>query len=287
MTIIGADLSKYDPNEAAGEYPFVILNVEDPEMAVKADIAHAAGVLIMLYSWVYADDRGYSVSRSYAAEELLALDGIHVAHHWLDYEEKGCTPQDLQAASLRVKPEMAPVGTYTYLAVLPTVRHVIVGPLWLAYYPAGYNTVPYDESMSNTARNEGAVIHQWTSVAPPDGRDLNAILAERWYLSLGTVAPASPPEPEMPEGGDNMLFVTNKDGKTAVFIRQGRELWVRGFDAGKVLEPVLLTNKCAPHNFDLELQEGFGLQVVWAVADEAGKLVKVSESAFGPIAEVV
>ena len=197
MTIIGADLSKYDPNEAAGEYPFVILNVEDPQMAVKADIAHAAGATIELYSWVYAGDNGYSVTRSYAAEELLSFDGIRVAHHWLDYEEAGCAPRDLQAASLRVDRAHSPVGTYTYLSVLSSVEAVLVGPLWLAYYPEGYNVVDYYPGMSQAARNLGAVMHQWTSVAPPDGRDLNAVVDEAWHASLG--GSTSMPAPTGPE----------------------------------------------------------------------------------------
>lgn len=287
MTIIGADLSSYDPDEAAGEYPFVILNVEDPRMAHKADIAHAAGVPIMLYSWVYPGDNGYSVTRSYAAEELLAVDGIRVLHHWLDYEQKGVGPQNLEQAGHLVDPSKAPVGTYTYLSVLPQILSVLVGPLWLAYYPAGYQTVDYYAGMSGDAVQAGAAIHQWTSVGPPDDRDLNVILAERWWANLLSPVSAAPVSaPEDPEGGDNMLFVTNKEGNTAVFIRSGKRLFIRGFKEGTPAEALLLTDQCDPHNLDLKLVEGFGTQMVYAVGLD-GKLVRCTGTAYGPKVDIV
>lgn len=180
MTIIGADLSRYDPLDAARQYPFVILNVEDPGMADKARFAHAAGVRIQLYSWVYPGDQGHSLTRSYAAEELLAAEGIHVDHHWLDYEQSGCMPQDLRNAGARVDARWAPVGTYTYLYLLPSVRDALVGPLWLAYYPT--DSGAYWPAQSDAARGNGAVMHQFTSTGGT--RDLNAVLDEDWFHSL-------------------------------------------------------------------------------------------------------
>lgn len=297
MTIIGADLSRYDDNSAADDYAFVILNVEDPGMADKAELAHAAGVPVWLYSWVYPGDNGYSITRAYAAEDLLAFRGVPVAGHlsWLDHEEAGVTPQDLRNAAARRVPGRL-TGVYSYLAMLNQyggpngeLAQVIrdnFDALWIAYYPEG-NDGHYPASSDGPAREYGAKVWQFTSTN--GSRDLNVILDEEWYASIIGGTGASEPEASTkePEGGDNMLFVTNKDGKTAVFIRQGRELWVRGFDGGAPQEPALLTDKCAPHNFDLELTEGFGLQVVWAVADEPGKLIRCNPTDFGPIAEVV
>ncbi len=286
MAYILADISDYDPDYAADDYSAgVIINAEARSLGEKARIAHEAGVPIHIYSWVYAGDNGYSVTRSYAVADLLALNGVPVVHHWLDYEEAGCTPRDLQAAAVRVDPNREPVGTYTYLSVLPSVRGVLVGPLWLAYYPEGYVYVDYYPGMSQTARNEGAVMHQFTSVAPPDGRDLSAVVDEVWYASLGSVVTPPAPEPEIPEGGDNMLFVTNAEGKTAVFIRTGTKLYIRGATQGGFGPAALLSDQCDPANFDLELREGFG-QFVYAVGVD-GKLVQAAPGQFGPVTTLV
>jgi hypothetical protein len=284
------DISDYDPSYAADDLPAgVIINVEARSLLEKAELAHAAGIPIMLYSWVYPGDNGYSVTRSYAAAELLRLHDIHVVHHWLDYEQSGTGPQNLEQAGRLLQSDEAPVGTYTYLAVLPSVRHAIVGPLWLAYYPHGYEYVDYYEAMSNTARSEGAVIHQFTSVAPPDGRDMNAVLADRWFdIVILSVAPSAP-APREPEDLEevNMKIVTNSKGKSAAFIRQGSKLWIRGFDQGSLQGAALLSDQCDPQNLSLAVAEAYGEHVVYAVGKQDGGVVQCMPGPFGPVVSVV
>lgn len=177
-------------------YPFVILNLEDPGWTEKAWLAVQAGAKLMSYSWVYHGHGRESLLRAYAAEELIRnIPGAVFVHHWLDYED-GVTPDDLDQAKtvLRVG---TPVGTYGYLAMIQQQGADFwdskIGPLWIAYYPAGYETVAYQDHFSNTARRYGAVMHQWTSVWGADGHgDMNVVLDEPWYNALGgATAPPS------------------------------------------------------------------------------------------------
>lgn len=213
MTIILADLSKYDPDEVADDYAGVILNIEDPGLLNKAEIAHSAGKVIFLYSWVYAGDNGHSLSRGYAAEDLLSFHGIPVTGHltWLDYEEAGVSINDLRNVQQWVQPERIP-AVYTYLYMLnaqPGLRDVIaeIGVLWIAYYPGG---AEYGDWMSETARRNGAVMHQYTS---SDGhRDLNAVLDEGWYYGLINSHPA-PSGPEDHRREVDMVIYHNVEVK--------------------------------------------------------------------------
>lgn len=189
VPIIVADLSKYDPDDVADDYAGVILNVEDPNLRHKAQIAHDAGVPILVYSWVYPNDAGHSATRAEAAVELLAADGIHAtgfAFH--DYEQNGVTVADLEAGLNLADQKGLATGTYTYLSLLneqPGLADLVrrtqaTHPLWIAYYPSSDGH--YAASMSDTAHLWGAVLHQFTSTNGT--RDLSVVLDEGWWTSV-------------------------------------------------------------------------------------------------------
>ena len=103
--------------------------------------------------------------------------------------------------------------------------------------------------------------------------------------SLGGHTPdPAPPAPDLPEGGDsNMLFVTNKEGKTAAFIRVDTRLFIRGFNQGAPGPAALISSDCDPTNLDLE---EVGYNVVYAVGKD-GALVQCGPGPFGPVVKVV
>jgi len=172
-----ADLSRYDPLEAVDSYPDgVILNVEDPGFGAKRDRANSRGVPWGTYSWVYPGQGPQAAQRAADA-------GVGPLGAWLDYEQQGVSPSDLQQALARGEQLGIRIGVYTYLYILDSVAGVLgEHPLWLAYYPGGDTWQP---SYSDTARARGALLHQFTS--SNGDRDLSVVLdPARWSAWIGS-----------------------------------------------------------------------------------------------------
>jgi hypothetical protein len=196
-----ADLSRYDPVEAVDGFPDgVILNVEDPGFADKRSRAVGNGIPWGTYSWVYPGQGAAAAQRAYDA-------GVGPLGTWLDYEQDGVTPTDLEQALAKADELGLHLGVYTYLATLPSVASLLgKHPLWLAYYPMA-NDGTYLPGYSDSARQAGALLHQFTS---SNGfRDLSVVLdPARWATWTGT-APA--PAPTTSEFCD-MLYKTTDNG---------------------------------------------------------------------------
>lgn len=171
-----ADLSRYDPLEAVDLYPDgVILNIEDPGFTQKRDRAISNGFPWGTYTWVYPGLGAQATNRAVDA-------GVGPLGVWLDYEQEGVSPNDLQQALARADELGARVGVYTYLYILDSVAGLLGDhPLWLAYYPGGSD---WQQGYSDTARARGAVLHQFTS--SNGSRDLSVVVdPERWSAWTG------------------------------------------------------------------------------------------------------
>lgn len=176
-----ADLSKYDPDNAVDNYPDgVILNIEDPGFATKRDRAIAKGIPWGTYSWVYPGQGAAAAQRAHDA-------GYGALGAWLDYEQEGVSPSDLQQALAHGDELGVKLGVYTYLYIWPTVSNVVGNhPVWMAYYP-GANDGTYQSPYSDDARAAGALLHQFTS--SNGTRDLSVVLDNnRWSAWTGTGA---------------------------------------------------------------------------------------------------
>lgn len=193
-----ADLSRYDDLTDVDQYPDgVILNVEDPGFGAKRDRAITKGIPWGTYSWVYPGDGVGAVQRAHDV-------GTGPLGAWLDYEQGGVSPADLQAALAHADGLGFKIGVYTYLYILPSVVGLLGDhPLWLAYYP-GANDGTYQAWYSNDARAHGALLHQFTS--SNGTRDLSVVLDEaRWSAWTGSV-------PTLPEDDDVKIWIAKGDG---------------------------------------------------------------------------
>lgn len=219
--IFGTDISDYQPDEALVGRDFVIINVQARSLLAKVELAHSLGLRWSLYSWVYPNDNGHALTRANGALELLAFHGLTPSfpvQAWFDQEEAGTTAQDLERNLYNAVAQGIAHGVYTYLYYLPNVRWVIdayQSPLWLAYYP-GNNDGSYWPEMSDTARQQGAVMHQFTST---NGTlDVNVVLDEAWYHA-GVTPPGPSPGPApapSPKPKDEDMLVGDSDGTAYV-----------------------------------------------------------------------
>ena len=180
MPIFGVDISRYQDAEAMDGYDFVIVNVEDPTLAGKIERAKNLGIPWGLYTWIYPGGRN-DMARAKVQADIL---GDPPVGYWLDYEQAGVSPADLDAA-LDTAAELGifdRTGVYTYLYQVATVADRLRGrPLWLAYYP-GNNDGRYLADRDGDARAHGAVLWQYTSGAnAPVGLDENVVINEAWY----------------------------------------------------------------------------------------------------------
>lgn len=174
-----ADLSRYDPLEAVDQFPDgVILNIEDPGFAAKRDRAVSKGIPWGTYSWVYPGQGPQAAQRAHDA-------GTGPLGAWLDYEQEGVSPSDLQLALSKADQLGFKIGVYTYLYIWPSVSGVVGDhPIWMAYYP-GANDGTYQDAYSNDARKAGALLHQFTS--SNGSRDLSVVLdPTRWSAWTGS-----------------------------------------------------------------------------------------------------
>lgn len=202
MTLL-ADLSRYDPDEAAAQYDGAILNVEDPGVGTKAAIANAAGKPVMLYSWVYPRGGAQAVQHGVAVAQSL---GVPVKGIWLDYEQDGVVPNDVRAARSTDTGGFR-FGVYAYLAMMNAQGQDLTDaigdwPLWMAYYPGG-NDGSYQAWYSDDARARSAVLHQFTSTNGT--RDLNIVLDDAWF---NTWTGTGPPPPPKKRGHDMELLIS-------------------------------------------------------------------------------
>lgn len=288
MPKIIPDLSRYDADGDAGAYPDgVILNIEDPHMANKAEIAHRAGAPVLLYSWVYPGDQGQSASRAQAAEELLAADGIPVAGHalFLDYEQAGVQASDLQNG-LRVGDSrgMKP-AIYTYAYLVATVADLLPGRfLWLAYYP-GANDGTYPSGQEGLAHQWGASLWQFTSSGGQ--RDLSAVLDEAaWSQLIGGTQPRPPTPPVTPKETD-MIHVQLGDVWHMLYVNQNT-LYTRMEGPNGLTDPVALSDQCASGTPQLELWPTIYGPIVNVASRQHGKVVRASAPTIvGWVAAVV
>lgn len=176
--IRGYDLSKYNSTEAVRP-DFVILNVEDPYLQSKVQRAHDLGIPWDAYKWCYAGQTGQAMcDRTHALVDAVFPGGRYPAF-WLDYEDAGVTGGQVGEWFAACDRAGVKSGWYCYLYLLNGQgNHAPDRPLWLAYYP-GQNDGTYIPSMSDTARQKGALLHQYTSTA---GRlDQNVVLDESWW----------------------------------------------------------------------------------------------------------
>lgn len=236
MTTI-ADLSRYDPLEAVDLYDGVILNVEDPGFGAKRDRAIQKNIPWGTYIWVYP---GQGAAAGQKAHDIPS--GSLGA--WLDFEQSGATADDLSAALNRADELGVKIGVYTYLYILNSIAdRVGTHPLWLAYYP-GANDGTYQSSYSDSARQRGALIHQYTS--SNGTRDLSRVLDDaRWAQWTGetTPNPAPEPTPVLPKG-DEMILISEDGGGFFNFEKNAFFLTVPGtyctqVGKGQNLEQVL------------------------------------------------
>lgn len=193
--IFGRDLSKYQNTDAV-QPEFVILNVEDPYLASKARRAVDLGIVWDVYKWCFpGQDGGAMFRRAQALVAALGLPGRQPGY-WLDYEEAGVAPNQVTQWFAATDAAGVQAGWYCYLYLLNAQGNVAPGrPLWLAYYP-GSNDGSYYPSMSDTARNKGARLHQYTSTAGT--LDQNIVLDEKWWsMWSDTVTPGPPPATEV------------------------------------------------------------------------------------------
>lgn len=180
MAIHGVDVSRYQDLEDINGWSFAIINVEDPGLATKIAYCRALGIPWGLYTWIYPGRGRSDMNRA-------LVKGVQFGEpplgYWLDYEQAGVTPADLDAAldTAAEQGALARTGVYTYLHMIAGVaEHLRDRPLWIAYYP-GANDGTYPSGQGGNAQAWGAVLWQYSSGG---NLDRNVVIDEAWYRSF-------------------------------------------------------------------------------------------------------
>lgn len=127
----------------------------------------------------------------------------------------------------------------------------------------------------------GTFLSQVVGTSPVANTDLNH--AHKAYWPDATQAPASSTPTTTPED-DGMVFVTRKDGKTYCYWRHDDKLLMRGFTSGTPDKNIAtVSSDCDPHN-PVVRDAGFGILYT---PSKDGRLVRVTQTNFGPKAEIV
>lgn len=176
--IFGVDVSKYQGSAAVDGFDFAILNVEDPTFRDKAFHCVELGIPWDIYKWCYPGASGAAMF--WQAKGIVDRAGVpgRAPGYWLDYEESGVSGNQVGEWFGAADQAGVRSGWYCYLYLLNNQgNHAPDRPLWLAYYPSASGD--YWPSQSDTARNLGAKIHQFTSTGGQI--DKNVILDEPWW----------------------------------------------------------------------------------------------------------
>lgn len=202
-----SDQSRYDGTTLVDNADAYWVNCQDPQFAGKCRESIDLGKPWGPYGWVDPGDGGGSMQR---LADSIGANGLPLPPmgYALDYEEAGVAQVDLVNALDRAEDLHVFDRTmvYTYLYIIGSISGVLRGrPLWLAYYPAGDSS--YADGYSDTARNWGALLHQFTSGWNGRG-DMSVVVDDAaWTAWIGGVTPVI--EKKVVDG---MWIVEKRDG---------------------------------------------------------------------------